>query len=340
MRVGWGVIMIGHPARPLARGLVAYDGRPWLVRATVFSSPQLAGSAVRARSLGPGPSPGTRLLATMVDLANLCLFLFDIDGVFLEGKEQPRLLSGRRIVAALRKRTIPFRLVTNTSTHSPEQIAATLGRLGVQVEVDQIHSAVETTVAVAARRFPAGRCFAVAEPPVCALLEAAGLRLVQEAPADVVVVALCRNADYQMLSAAARCVLQGATLLACHRNRVWLDEKGYALSAGPWAAALEYATQAQAEIFGKPTAAFYDEARRPFGVAAAQTLMIGDDVVADVRGAQNAGLRAGLVLTGKTRRDELDRLSAQPDLVLEQVDDLADLLDAASPATEGSIRRA
>ncbi|MBN1610164.1 MAG: HAD-IIA family hydrolase [Polyangiaceae bacterium] len=262
----------------------------------------------------------------MVDLTNMGLFLFDIDGVFLEGKNEPRLLSGRRIVAALRRRRVPFRLVTNTSTHSPEHIAETLGRLGVEVRADQIHSAVETTVAVAARRFPAGRCFAVAEPPVCALLEAAGLQVVPDAPADVVVVALCRNADYQMLSAAARCVRQGAALLACHRNRLWLDEKGYALSAGPWVAALEYATQAQAEIFGKPVAAFYDEARRPFGVAAASTLMIGDDVAADVRGAQEAGLVAGLVLTGKTRRDELDRLSAQPDLILEQVDDLADLL--------------
>jgi HAD superfamily hydrolase (TIGR01458 family) len=276
------------------------------------------------------------LIFTMLDLGSIRLFLFDIDGVFLVGKDQPRLLSGRRIVAALRERRLPFRLVTNTSTHPREYIAENLGQLGVFVEAEEILSAVETTVSVAARRFRGSRCFAVAEPPVRAMLDAAGLRLVDEAPADVVVVGLCRTADYKMLSAAARCLVRGATLLGCHKNRLWLDDAGYGLSAGPWVAALEYATNTRAEIFGKPTAEFFDEARRPLAVPAEQTLMIGDDIVADVRGAQAAGLRAGLVLSGKTRHEDLRAVPAEPDLVLNEVDDLADLLEGGTSSADAS----
>jgi len=260
------------------------------------------------------------------DVRSIQLFLFDVDGVFLAGKTSPRLISGRRAIAALRKRGLPFRLLTNTSTHPRSYLAETLQKLGVQVESDEIHSALETTVAVAARRFPGGRCLVVGEAGMRDLAGRSGLEPVDDAPADVVLVGLTREANYELLSAAARCLVQGAALLGAHRNKLWQDERGRALSCGPWVAALEFATGVTAETFGKPSRAFFGEAREPLGVPASATLMVGDDAVVDVRGSQDAGLRAGLVLTGKTSRGDLLRLEIQPDLVLEQIDDLAELL--------------
>jgi HAD superfamily hydrolase (TIGR01458 family) len=263
---------------------------------------------------------------TALDLRRIRLFLFDVDGVFLAGKTAPRLLSGRRVIASLAERRAHFRLVTNTSTHRRAYLARTLQGLGVNVTAEHIHSALETTVAATARRFGGGRCYVVGEAGMRQLAAEAGLRLVDEAPADVVLVGLARHADYQLLSAAARCLKQGAALIGCHRNRLWLDEQGYALSCGAWLAALQYATGVTAETYGKPARQFFDEARAELGVAAEQTLMVGDDPVADVRGAQQAGLFAALVLSGKTSRSELGNLAAQPDLVLDEVDDLVELL--------------
>ena len=260
------------------------------------------------------------------DMSSVRLFLFDVDGVFLAGKTDPRLISGQRAIAALRERGLPFRLLTNTSTHPRSHLAETLQNLGVQVASEEIHSALETTVEVAARRFPGGRCLVVGEAGMRDLAARSGLEIVEDAPADVVLVGLTREADYGLLSAAARCLVRGAAMLGAHRNKLWQDEKGRALSCGPWLAALEFATGVTAETFGKPSRAFFDEAREPLGVSASATLMVGDDAMVDVRGAQEAGLRAGLVLTGKTSREDPSRLGIEPDLVLEQVDDLADLL--------------
>ena len=261
-----------------------------------------------------------------LDPTSVRLFLFDIDGVFLEGKKDPRLVSGTRILPALRERGLPFRLVTNTSTHPREFLAETLTNKGIEVRPEEIHAALEVTVGVAARRFPGGNCLVVGEPGMREAAAAAGLVIVDDAPAAVVLVGLTRFADYELLSAAARCLKDGAHLLACHRNRMWIDEKGPSLSCGPWLAALEYATGAKAEWFGKPSAAFYGEACRDLGVPASATLMIGDDPESDVAGAQRAGMAGGLVLSGKTDRDDLSRSGVTPDLVLERVDDLADLL--------------
>ncbi len=268
-----------------------------------------------------------------LDLSAIRLFLFDIDGVFLAGKEDPRLLSGTRILPALRSRGLPFRLVTNTSTHPRRFLAEALAGHGIDVAEGDIHAALEVTVGVAARRHPGGRCYVLGEPGMAEVAAAAGLAVVDDAPADVVLVGLTRFADYAALSAAARCLRGGAALLACHRNRMWVDDAGHSVSCGPWVVALEYATGAEGEVFGKPSAGFYREACRDAGVEPAQVLMVGDDPLSDVRGAQRAGMAGALVLSGKTSRADLTASGVEPDLVLDEIDDLVDLLPevGASP---------
>jgi phospholysine phosphohistidine inorganic pyrophosphate phosphatase len=50
--------------------------------------------------------------------------------------------------------------------------------------------------------------------------------------------------------------------------------------------------------------------------------MVGDDIDADVAGAQRFGLRTALVRTGKFRPDQLERTTITPDVVLSSVADL------------------
>jgi HAD superfamily hydrolase (TIGR01450 family) len=261
-----------------------------------------------------------------LDLSKIGLFLFDIDGVFLAGKEDPALISGTRILPLLRQRGIPFRLITNTSTHPRSFLAETLRQRGVDVLPEDIHAALEVTVGVAARRFAGGRVYLVGEAGMRDVAVGAGLQVVAEAPADAVIVGLTRFADYQMLSAAARCMRGGGALRACHRNRMWVDEPGHSLSCGPWVAALEFATGATAEVFGKPEPAFYRAASSALAVPPEHTLMVGDDPFSDVHGAQRVGMKGALVLSGKTSRAELEASGVAPDLVLDEVDALAELL--------------
>jgi phospholysine phosphohistidine inorganic pyrophosphate phosphatase len=54
--------------------------------------------------------------------------------------------------------------------------------------------------------------------------------------------------------------------------------------------------------------------------------MIGDDIQADVGGAQRAGLQAALVRTGKFRPADLAS-KIRPHMVLDSIADLAPLVD-------------
>jgi ribonucleotide monophosphatase NagD (HAD superfamily) len=96
------------------------------------------------------------------------------------------------------------------------------------------------------------------------------------------------------------------------------------LDAGPFVAALEFASGKRALVAGKPSAAFYQAALRSLGLdASAAAAMVGDDLWSDVRGAQDAGLQGWLVRTGKYRESVLRDSGIRPDRILDSIAALA-----------------
>ena len=74
-------------------------------------------------------------------------------------------------------------------------------------------------------------------------------------------------------------------------------------------------------VFGKPDARFFLAAGEALGLGAFELLMIGDDIAADVGGAQAAGLKGALVKTGKFRPADLEG-AVRPDAVFESIAEL------------------
>ena len=73
-----------------------------------------------------------------------------------------------------------------------------------------------------------------------------------------------------------RLVLEGASLIAIHKARYYRRQDGLALGPGPFVAGLEYATERQAEVVGKPEQSFFLEALRELGCSPEDAIMIGD----------------------------------------------------------------
>ena len=112
-----------------------------------------------------------------------------------------------------------------------------------------------------------------------------------------------------------------ASLIALGSTRFWQAPDGLRLDAGPFVAALEYATGRKAVVCGKPAETFFHAAAARLGFAPEEILMIGDDIDIDVGGAQRAGLRGALVRTGKFRDGDLNR-AVRPDVVLDSIAEL------------------
>ena len=108
------------------------------------------------------------------------------------------------------------------------------------------------------------------------------------------------------------------------KNRYWRAKEGLTLDAGPFVAALEYASGKSATVVGKPEGEFFRLALQDMGLEPGAVAMIGDDAETDVAGAQAAGLRGIQVRTGKYTGG----VQGTPDLTLESI--------AALPGALGS----
>jgi len=131
---------------------------------------------------------------------------------------------------------------------------------------------------------------------------------------------------YASMNHAFRCLMEGADLIALEKDRYWMAPDGISLSAGPFVAALESATGKTATVVGKPSKAFFDLALRDMGLAADGVVMIGDDILADIGGAQAAGMRGVLVRTGKFREEALEAALIKPTAVINTVGDIGTIL--------------
>ena len=111
-----------------------------------------------------------------------------------------------------------------------------------------------------------------------------------------------------------------------HHNRLYYNEAGRpAPSVGALAAAIEYATQSEGVVIGKPSAAYFQQALDDLGVPAADVLVISDDPYSDLAGARRMGMRAAFVLSGKYADDSvLTQVPPpeRPDVVVPRIGDL------------------
>ena len=238
----------------------------------------------------------------------------DLDGTLYVGDEP--VVGAREAVGRLRASGIAVRYVTNTTRKPRRWVCEHLHSLGFEVEETEVF-----TPARAAAGLIGGRsCFSLVDESLLEDLE--GVFFTGDHPDYVLVGDLGEGFTYDRLNAAFRLLVDGAQLLALQKNRYWRREDGLALDAGPFVAALEYASGVSATVVGKPERDFFELALREMGLAPREAAMVGDDAESDVAGAQAAGLQGFQVKTGKYSSGDKGR----PDLLLGSIAELPEAL--------------
>ena len=250
--------------------------------------------------------------------------LLDLEGVLYQ--EGAPIAGALEAVRLLDRRGLAIRYLTNTTTTSRAGVVRRLAAVGLDIDVGTLF----TPLAAARQlldRWGAKRIHLAAPPETAE--DFAGLELADAGPVDALVVGdLYKGFDWDRLNFLFSLLRSGARLVALHKNRICRRGDDIALDAGPFVAALEYAAGVEAVVVGKPAAAFFDLALADLGVTAAEAIMVGDDLEADIGGAQGAGLRAIQVETGKFTPADLDHPRVTPDLRIASIADLPAALEA------------
>ena len=147
-------------------------------------------------------------------------YVFDMDGTIYLGDH---LLPGaRRLIEELRERNIPVRCLTNNPTKDLHQYADKLTALGLPTPVEDIVGTVATTTSWLLEHKPGQVVFPIAEEPLIAAFERAGIPMSDDPEKiDVVVASYDRTFDYRKLQIAFDAIWfrRRATLVGTNPDR-------------------------------------------------------------------------------------------------------------------------
>jgi len=256
-------------------------------------------------------------------LSGIEAFLIDLDGVLYTGTEP--VPGVKECLDLIADRGYGYRFVSNSTRRCRNSVAKRLQVLGYDVPPEYIFT---PPLAAVEHMLGSGkeRCFLLTTGDVHEDFEKAGITIAQD-DVDYVVVGDAGNGfTFDRLNQALRLILDGAEILALEKDRYWMQPEGLVLSTGPFVAALEYATGKRSILMGKPSPEFFQMALKDLDRSPKNAAMIGDDILTDVHGAQQLGLKGILVKTGKYREDLAASSGVVPDLVIESLANLAEHL--------------
>jgi HAD superfamily hydrolase (TIGR01450 family) len=232
----------------------------------------------------------------------------DLDGVvWLD--EQP-IAGAADAVAALRDAGEDVVFCTNLSSRPVAEAEAKLARHGIPAA-----GAVLTSAMAAGRLVePGERVLVCAGPGVVEELTARGAVLVQDGPADAVVVGLHLDFDYEGLRRAATAVRRGARLIGTNDDPTYPTPDGPIPGGGAILAAVATASGVDPIVAGKPYAPMAELVRARLGD---HGTVVGDRGDTDGALARRLGYRFVLVLSGSTSAGDdsaADADAVYPDL--------------------------
>ena len=269
----------------------------------------------------------------------MVLLLVDLDGVVYRG-EQPvpgvAAVLNRRVAAG--DRVI---YVTNNSRSHRDEYRRRLEQMGMPLgaegEQNIVTAARAAAVLLAEADPPPRLAMVLGGPGLARELRDVGIPVVAptmrglwQAP-DALVVGVDFSLSYSRLSIAATAVRRGARFVATNRDPMYPTAEGLNAGAGVIVAAVAVAAGREPDlIIGKPEPRLFETAAELAGFPVEEAIVIGDNLVTDIRAAIAVGARSILMLTGVTDEDELARAPSdlRPTVVARDAAELEGILAA------------
>ena len=251
------------------------------------------------------------------------LLLADLDGVIYQGPDAlPHAVGALK--KAARSRTLGY--VTNNASRTPSQVAQQLESYGLPASADDVVTSPQSAARVLTSLLtPGALVLVVGGEGLLHEVRNAGFAITDRADdgPDAVVQGFSPEVGWAQLAQASFALQRRPEIPWIATNTDWTIpvQGGVAPGNGALVSAVHLAVGRLATFAGKPEPEIFQVALERWAVEPAKTLMLGDRLDTDVLGANRAGIRSALVLTGIDSAKTLlaSDVSMRPDFVLEDL---------------------
>ncbi len=236
-------------------------------------------------------------------------YLIDMDGVLVTGGT---LIPGadlfiERLKAAGKK----FLVLTNNPRYTPGDLAYRLQGIGLNVPPEAIFTSAMATGHFLHAQRPNGTAFVIGDSGLTWAIHSAGYVITDRNP-DYVVLGEAASYSLESLTHAIRLIQAGARFIATNPDPSGPSEAGTVPACGAVAALIERASGVNAFFVGKPNPLMMRIALNHIGAHSEETVMVGDRMDTDMIAGVQTGMDTILVLSGVTRREDIERYPYRP----------------------------
>jgi glycerol 3-phosphatase-2 len=256
-------------------------------------------------------------------LEGIDLLLADLDGVIYQGPQAiPHAVLALKTAA--RTRTLGY--VTNNASRTPSQVADQLAGYGLPATAGDVVTSPQSAARVLSSLLkPGSLVLVVGGEGLLQEVRNAGFAITDRAddgPAAVVQ-GFSPEVGWEQLAQASFALQRKPEIPWIATNTDWTIpvQGGIAPGNGALVSAVHLAVGRLATFAGKPEPEIFQVALERWSIEPAKTLMVGDRLDTDVVGANRAGIRSALVLTGIDSAKTLlaSDVSMRPNFVLQDL---------------------
>jgi len=246
--------------------------------------------------------------------------ILDMDGVLW--RSQTPLCDLPELFANFEKHGISVILATNNGTNTITQYVDKLKGYGVNVDPDQVVTSTMAVSYLAKKHFPEGGPVYISGSQALIDTMAEYGFYHSKDNAQAVVAGLSWDCNYESIKNTSLMIQKGLPFYFTNPDPTYPTPEGIVPGAGTLLAALETATGVKAMLAGKPLPFLFEVALDRLNSDPSETIVVGDRLNTDIQGGFDARCKTVFVLTGVNTMEDLKNWSPQPDLTIENIQDL------------------
>ncbi|WP_417842813.1 HAD-IIA family hydrolase [Thalassospira sp.] len=250
---------------------------------------------------------------------NIKNFFFDLDGTLYVGNNI--VPNAVETISKLKAKNKNIYYVTNNSSTSKREYAERLQKKGFECTVDDIITSIDGTISYLKNKNHL-KCYICATESVKKEFQENGILHTEKNPNSVVI---CYDITltYEKLKECCKLINNGVPYFATHCDDYCPTEHGPIPDVGSFIKLIETTTSRSPEkIFGKPSTDILDTIFKDKNIDKHRSLFVGDRLHTDIKLATALEIKSALVLTGDTKRHELEDTTHSPSVILPDVSKL------------------
>ncbi len=216
-------------------------------------------------------------------------------------------------------------MLTNNSIYTPRDLQARLKGSGIDVPEKCIWTSALATAQFLLSQRAEGSAYVIGEAGLTTALHDIGYVLTDRDP-DYVVLGETRTYSFEAITKAIRLVSNGARLIATNPDASGPSKEGPIPATGAVAALITKAIGIEPFFVGKPNALMMRHALNTIDAHSEHTIMVGDRMDTDIMSGVQAGLRTILVMSGSTKKADVDRHPYRPTYIRKSIADVVPMV--------------